>query len=119
MTKPYILGLDLGTSSIGWAIIDIKQPTEQSLNKLLPEALRCSGVRIFAEGMDRSKGEKSLNQDRSDARSLRRQGFRRVRRKQKLLHALQDAGLLPTQADQLDILMAKEDPYALRTRALD
>ena len=107
--KQTILGLDLGTSSIGWALIE---------GDPAPKKIIDMGVRIFPEGVDRTKGEKSLNQDRRDARSLRRQGYRRVRRKQKLLHALQDAKLLPKKQDKLDDLMAL-NPYELRTRALD
>ncbi len=107
--KQIILGLDLGTSSIGWALIE-DDPT--------PKRIIDMGVRIFPEGVDRTKGEKSLNQDRRDARSLRRQGYRRVRRKKKLLHALQDAKLLPKKQQQLDEIMAK-NPYELRTHALE
>ncbi len=108
-TKQTILGLDLGTSSIGWALIAC-DPT--------PKTIIDMGVRIFPEGVDRAKGEKSLNQDRRDARSLRRQGYRRVRRKQKLLNALQDAELLPKQQERFDEIMLL-NPYALRTKALD
>ena len=107
--KQTILGLDLGTSSIGWALIE---------GDPLPKHIIDMGVRIFPEGVDRTKGEKSLNQDRRDARSLRRQGYRRARRKQKLLHALQDAKLLPKNPRQLSTLMAL-NPYALRSLALD
>lgn len=82
-----VLGLDLGTSSIGWTLLEGNPKLEK---------ITAMGVRIFPEGMDRTRGEKSLNQDRREARSLRRQTYRRARRKQKLLHALQDIGLLPT-----------------------
>ncbi|OOZ39136.1 hypothetical protein BOW53_12860 [Solemya pervernicosa gill symbiont] len=104
-----ILGLDLGTSSIGWALIE---------GDPLPKKIVDMGVRIFPEGVDRTKGEKSLNQDRRDARSLRRQGCRRMRRKQKLLHALQDAKLLPRKQTELDELMGLS-PYQVRAKALD
>lgn len=107
--KQTILGLDLGTSSIGWALIE-ENPT--------PKKIIDMGVRIFPEGVDRTKGEQSLNQDRRDARSLRRQGYRRVRRKQKLLNALQDAKLLPKNRDQLDEIMLL-NPYELRSKAID
>lgn len=106
-----ILGLDLGTSSIGWALIEDKDS--------LPQRIVAAGVRIFPEGMDRTKGEKSLNQDRRDARSLRRQGYRRARRKQKLLNALVDISLLPANQKERDQLFSHTNPYALRTKALD
>ncbi|MDH5670351.1 MAG: hypothetical protein OEY86_20310, partial [Nitrospira sp.] len=108
-TQQTILGLDLGTSSIGWALIG---------GDPLPKEIIDMGVRIFPEGVDRTKGEKSLNQDRRDARSLRRQGYRRARRKQKLLHALQDARLLPRKQGELDEVLST-NPYALRAKALD
>lgn len=104
-----ILGLDLGTSSIGWALIG---------GDPLPKTIIDMGVRIFPEGVDRTKGEKSLNQDRRDARSLRRQGYRRARRKLKLLHALQEAKLLPRKQQKLDEILGF-NPYALRAAALD
>lgn len=107
--KQKILGLDLGTSSIGWALIE---------GDPAPKSIIDMGVRIFPEGVDRKKGEKSLNQDRRDARSQRRQGYRRARRKQKLLHALQNANLLPKEKGAIEDLMAK-NPYALRAQALD
>ena len=105
-----ILGLDLGTTSVGWCLLE-------GFPK--PERIVASGVRIFPEGMDRTKGEKSLNQDRRDARSLRRLGCRRVRRKEKLKHALQSAGLLPAEPTKLEELLRVTHPYELRARALD
>lgn len=111
-----ILGLDLGTSSVGWCIIETNQGGR-------PTAIVDAGVRIFPEGVDRSRGEMSLNQERRLKRSLRRQTCRRVRRKQKLMHALQRARLLPKQADALHDLLRNSDgemnPYALRALALD
>lgn len=108
-----ILGLDVGTSSIGWSLVDLN-------NKKTP--IVDMGVRIFPEGMDRTKGEQSLNQQRREARSLRRQTYRRVRRKRKLLIALQEFNLLPKDPDKLkSVLEDVEDfnPYKLRTKALD
>jgi CRISPR-associated endonuclease Csn1 len=103
------LGLDLGTSSIGWALVDLTPDSESVI---------AAGVRIFPEGMDRTRGEKSLNQDRRVARSLRRQTYRRARRKAKLLHILQNSHLLPESQDDLDELFSNTDPYELRTKAL-
>lgn len=105
-----ILGLDIGTSSVGWVLIGANP---------LPEAIVAAGVRIFPEGMDRSRGEKSLNQDRRLARQLRRQTFRRVRRKAKLLNALQEIDLLPTKTTELHAVFQNTNPYAARATALD
>ena len=82
------VGLDVGTSCIGWALVDS--------SKVIG-----TGVRIFPEGMDRSRGEKSLNQDRRIARSIRRQTYRRQRRKDKLKYMLMDFGLLPVDEQEL------------------
>ena len=100
-----ILGLDLGTSSIGWCLGE-------------PAKIVDMGVRIFPEGMDRSRGEKSLNQDRRLARSIRRQTCRRRRRKEKLKYRLIDFRLLPDDEARLATLF-RENPYALRARALE
>ncbi len=59
-----VLGLDLGTNSLGWAI------AEQTENGY---ALLDRGVDIFQEGVAREKNnEKPAVQDRTDARALRR-----------------------------------------------
>ena len=71
MTK--ILGLDLGTNSIGWAI------TEKQDNSF---ALLERGVDIFQEGVNRTKtGEEPMVKIRTDARALRRHYYRRRLRK--------------------------------------
>ena len=71
MTK--ILGIDLGTNSIGWAIVE-RQETEY---KLLDK-----GVNIFQDGVAHDKsGEKPAVAERTNARALRRHYFRRRLRK--------------------------------------
>ena len=75
-----ILGLDLGTNSLGWAI------TEQSEGGY---TLLDRGVDIFQEGVARTKtGEEPMVQTRTDARSLRRHYYRRRLRKIELLKVL-------------------------------
>lgn len=75
-----ILGLDLGTNSLGWAI------TEQSESGY---TLLDRGVDIFQEGVARTKtGEEPMVQTRTDARSLRRHYYRRRLRKIELLKVL-------------------------------
>ncbi len=113
------LGLDLGSNSIGWALID-----EES------SQLLAAGVRVFPEGVDRDKqgGEVSKNENRRIARGMRRQIARRARRKRMLRKCLVDSGLLPASAllpvDHPDrkswesIQFHIEHPYALRSRAL-
>ncbi|MBE0536524.1 MAG: type II CRISPR RNA-guided endonuclease Cas9 [Phycisphaerae bacterium] len=105
----YTLGLDIGSNSIGWALIDAK-------GKTLVDA----GVRVFQEGVDRdTKGaEVSKNETRRTARSARRARQRRNYRKDKLLRMLVRNGLLPEGEEQLANVFDL-DPYALRDRGLD
>ncbi len=82
-----VLGLDLGTNSIGWAIIDDVQ------NKILG-----IGSRIFPMGVDNlgdGDNEMSKNASRTGARGIRRQFFRRRLRKKKLLKALSKYNMCP------------------------
>jgi CRISPR-associated endonuclease Csn1 len=88
-----ILGLDLGTNSIGWALID------DNNNQILG-----SGVRIFPEGVDnlgQGEREKSKNASRREARQMRRQYFRKRLRKIKLLELLIQYKMCPLTVDEL------------------
>lgn len=103
-----VLGLDLGPSSIGWALLD-----EQN------QRVIATGVRVFPEGVDRdpSGGEQSKNQTRREKRALRRQVQRHSRRLTILRDSLVEAGLLPPDhASQSQVF--RLDPYSLRTKAL-
>ena len=85
MTK--ILGLDLGTNSIGWAIVDDTQ------NKIIG-----IGSRIFPVGVDNlgdGEGELSKNASRTGARGTRRQFFRKRLRKKVLLKELASLKMCP------------------------
>lgn len=82
-----ILGLDLGTNSIGWAITE----QEDSIYKLLD-----GGVDVFQEGVNRVKGnEKPAVQERTIARASRRHFFRRRLRKIELLKILIEEKMCP------------------------
>jgi CRISPR-associated endonuclease Csn1 len=103
------LGLDLGSNSIGWALVDEARTS-----------IVAAGVRVLPEGVDRDQqgGEKSKSQTRRDARGARRQTARRARRKRKLRELLATYGLLPSNADDLERVLVA-NPYQLRFRALD
>ncbi|MDK2978648.1 MAG: CRISPR-associated endonuclease Csn1 [Bacteroidales bacterium] len=92
MTK--ILGLDLGTNSIGWAVVDKE-------NNKIDDC----GVRIFPEGVvnmnEGEEREKSKNALRRENRQTRRQVARRRMRKIKLLELLIEQGMCPLTHDQL------------------
>lgn len=82
-----ILGIDLGTNSIGWAIVD-KESGKSTLVDY--------GVNIFQEGVAREKNiEKPLVQERTQARASRRHYFRRRLRKIELLKILVSEKMCP------------------------
>ncbi len=100
MTK--ILGLDLGTNSIGWAI------TEQFGNQY---KLTDRGVCIFQEGVNKTKsGEEPMVKIRTEARSLRRHYYRRRLRKIELLKVLIQHNLCP--------YLSQETLYAWRYKKI-
>lgn len=109
------LGLDLGTNSIGWALIDHDAEDR-------PVRVEACGVRIFQEAVDAVRG-KPKNQARRAARMARRLVSRRRRRREKLLRLLLSNGLLPP--DWLDRTSAEShynalgNPYELRRKGLD
>lgn len=84
-----LLGVDLGTNSIGYGIIDNEN------QKIID-----SGVRIFPEGVEpttigQGEKEESKNATRRNFRQLRRQYFRKKLRKIKLLEVLIENGMCP------------------------
>ena len=106
----YSLGLDIGTSSVGWAVLDLEK-----------ERIHDLGVRIFERPEDPQNGD-SLAKPRRDARSARR---RLKRRRQRLNHLKQffiDQNILTK--DQVEEVLDPEsdynklDVYALRSKAL-
>ncbi len=120
-----ILGLDLGTNSVGWALIDDVQ------NKILGIGSRIfpMGVENLGEGEGR---EMSKNAGRTGARGVRRQFFRRRLRKKILLKALSENKMCPMVSNDFeDWKKTKEfpsdklanwfalNPYELRQRALN
>jgi CRISPR-associated endonuclease Csn1 len=75
-----ILGLDLGTNSIGWAVVEKEDKTFNLVDK---------GVRIFQEGVKIEKGiESSKAAERTEHRSARRIKYRRKLRKIETLKVL-------------------------------
>lgn len=85
--KKRILGLDTGTNSIGWAVID--RLGDQC-------TLIDSGVHIFTEGVKEEKGnEVSKAAERTSHRAMRRGFYRRKLRKIRLLHILSELGWCP------------------------
>lgn len=82
-----ILGIDTGTNSLGWAIVE----KENGLTKLIAK-----GTHIFSEGVKIEKGiESSKAAERTEHRSLRKRYWRRKVRKIRLLTILSDNHFCP------------------------
>lgn len=102
----YSLGLDIGTSSIGWAVVDLE-------NKRIHDV----GVRIFEKPEDPQSG-KSLAEPRRTARSARRRLRRRRQRLNTLKSFFVENSLLNIETlEQLLSPESKLDPYSIRERA--
>jgi CRISPR-associated endonuclease Csn1 len=104
------LGIDLGTNSIGWAVLGLDRQGEV-------ESLADLGVRIFSDGREPKSGE-PLNVERRKARGIRKNIQRRKRRRRDLFKLLRAQGLFPATAQEAETLK-KLDPYELRVKALD
>ncbi len=86
--KKRILGIDTGTNSLGWAVVDKQENGKYSLVS--------KGSLIFQEGVKVEKGiESSKAADRTAHRALRKQYFRRRLRKIEVLKVLIEFGWCP------------------------
>ena len=86
--KKRILGIDTGTNSLGWAVVDKNENGTFSL--------KSKGCLIFPEGVKLEKGiESSKAADRTAHRALRKTYFRRRLRKIEVLKALIDLDWCP------------------------
>ncbi|MEY8869144.1 type II CRISPR RNA-guided endonuclease Cas9 [Meridianimaribacter flavus] len=122
MTK--VLGLDLGTNSIGWALVDdVNEKILGIGSRIFPE-----GVVNLGEGEGR---EASKNSSRTDDRGTRRQFFRRRLRKRYLLRELSKHNMCPLDYKDVKIWNQKAifnnknlqawlrlNPYELRAKAI-
>lgn len=92
--KKRILGLDTGTNSLGWAVVDRDEESGEY-------ALVDRGEIIFQEGVKIEKGiESSRAAERTGHRALRRQYFRRRLRKIEVLRVLVAHDLCPRLSDE-------------------
>lgn len=106
MTKN-ILGLDLGTNSIGWALV--KQDFDNKQGEILG-----MGSRIIPMGAELSKFEQgqaqTKNANRRIARGTRKLNKRYKQRRNKLIYILQEIGMLP---NQIKLVNEFSDPNKL------
>ena len=105
----YRLGIDLGTNSIGTALI-----------KLDGEGVPCGilhmGSRIFTDNRDPKTGEAPAVTRRL-ARAMRRRRDRYLKRRGRLTQVLVKEGLFPKKDEERKQLESL-DPYAIRAKAL-
>ena len=103
------LALDLGSTSLGWALFRLNQDRE-------PTAIIRSGVRIFSDGRNPKDGS-SLAVTRRAARAMRRRRDRLLKRKARMLDQLVQHGFFsadPAARKALESL----NPYQLRAKGL-
>ena len=106
----YRLALDLGSTSLGWAMIRLN-PDD------LPCAVIKAGVRIFSDGRNPKDGS-SLAVTRREARAMRRRRDRMLKRKSRMLRTLVEHGFFPADEAARKALL-NLNPYALRAKGLD
>lgn len=106
----YRLALDLGSTSLGWALLRLNAQWD-------PSAIIKAGVRIFSDGRNPKDGS-SLAVTRRAARAMRRRRDRLLKRKARMLAALERHGFFP-QDEATRKALEKLNPYALRARGLE
>lgn len=94
---PYILGLDVGTNSLGWAVVECEKEKGDHQGIYAgyrPLALRALNSRIFLDMLD-AKTKVPKNQERRAARGARNRRAYYKKRREKLVQLLIENSLLP------------------------
>ncbi len=104
------LALDLGSTSLGWAMIRLNAENN-------PCAVVKAGVRIFSDGRNPKDGS-SLAVTRREARAMRRRRDRLLKRKSRMMNTLVGHGFFPAEASDRKAL-ENINPYKLRAKGLD
>lgn len=110
MEFPYRLALDLGTSSIGYAVFQLDKNGN-------PSRLHDVGVRIFPDGRD-AKTKEPLAVARRAARGIRRNRDRGQNRVRRLVSELVQFGLLPEDEKARESVFKDIDPYFARAHSV-
>ncbi len=109
-TMRYRLALDLGSTSLGWAMVRLNVQDE-------PCAVIKAGVRIFSDGRNPKDGS-SLAVSRREARAMRRRRERLLKRKACMMKTLLAHGFFPQDTSARKALERLE-PLSLRAKGLD
>ncbi len=126
MSRDYRVGIDLGSNTLGWAALELRNPERWE-----PCGLLAGGVIVFPDGRDQQKFE-PLNVGRRVSRGQRKRLRARRWRRDRLVEALRDAGLIAEAPDRLDAVHfdhtrpgskkdkhPARDPWVLRLEALE
>ncbi|OUP26129.1 type II CRISPR RNA-guided endonuclease Cas9 [Faecalibacterium sp. An192] len=103
----YILGLDVGIQSVGWAVIRYDEPAR----------IEDFGVRIF-DTTENQKSKDNTNQERRAFRAARRVLRRRSHRRAMVKRHLQRIGLLREGEVEAFFESGQSDPLRLRVKGL-
>ena len=108
----YRLGIDLGTNSLGWVVLELNDSG-------WPVRIAAAGSRIFGttSGAGRDEKGRPLGAGRRSKRAMRRRRDRFKQRQAALIKYLTLAGLFPSDKAARESL-ALLDPFELRARAL-
>lgn len=106
----YRLALDLGSTSLGWAMVLLNGKAE-------PCAVIRAGVRIFPDGRNPKDGS-SLAVTRRNARAMRRRRDRLLKRKARMQRLLVELNFFPVEEPARKAL-ERLNPYELRAKGLD
>ncbi len=104
----YVLGLDIGIGSLGWAVVRNDEFTR----------IENFGVRIFDSGEEKN-GKERTSQQRRAFRAGRRLTRRRAHRKSRIKYLLQQCGLVTIQEIDAYFSGREKDIISTRVRALD
>lgn len=108
----YRLALDMGTTSLGWAVFRLNDANQ-------PSALIRAGVRIFSDGRHPKDGS-SLAVQRRLARGMRRRRDRLLKRKARMMRQLIEYGFFPAdEAARKALEREYPNPWQLRAQGLD
>ena len=101
--KNYILGLDVGVNSVGWAVVECdierKETQDKSTSVYKPLKLIDLNSRIFQEMVEAKTGVPK-NQKRRTMRGMRRRASRLKGRREALIAYLQQLKLLPAELNE-------------------
>lgn len=106
MTK--ILGLDIGTNSIGWALVAENE-------RIIDVGVRIFPVGVQEDKFSKSNTEESKNQARRLARTIRRGYDRYKQRRARLRKILRELGMHPSE----QFVLSARALYALRKKGLE